>query len=140
MAIKNKLSRPTICRYETLYNVDIVIADDKVTLEQLNKQFKFADGNDLPTDILDGYATTSTVNDRVTGKNCSLIKFNDFGNKTKQEKALITADCIAHEAMHSALDIFAHIGEEVDPSKSNEPLAYLVGYIAKCTYKTLNKI
>lgn len=140
MAIKNRLSRPTICRYETLYDVDIVVADDKVTLEQLNKQFKFADGNDLPTDILDGYATTSTVNDRVTGRNCSLIKFNDFGNKTKQEKALITADCIAHESMHSALDIFAHIGEGVDPSKSNEPLAYLVGYIAKCVYKTLNKI
>ena len=140
MAIKNRLSRPTICKYETFYGVDIVVADDKVTLEQLNKQFKFADGNDLPTDILDGYATTSTVNDRVTGKNCSLIKFNDFGNKTKQEKALITADCIAHESMHSALDIFAHIGEGVDPSKSNEPLAYLVGYIAKCVYKTLNKI
>lgn len=140
MAIKNRLSRPTICRYETLYNVDIVVADDKVTLEQLNKQFKFADGNDLPTGILDGYATTSTVNDRVTGRNCSLIKFNDFGNKTKQEKALITADCIAHESMHSALDIFDHIGEGVDPSKSNEPLAYLVGYIAKCVYKTLNKI
>ena len=41
MAIKNRLSRPTICRYETLYDVDIVVADDKVTLEQLNKQFKY---------------------------------------------------------------------------------------------------
>jgi len=140
MAIKNKLSRPTICRYETLYGVDIVVADDKVTLEQLNKQFKFADGDDLSTDILDGGATTSAVNDRVTGKCCSLIKFNDFGNKTKQEKALTIAEYISHEAMHAALDIFAHIGENVDPSKSNEPLAYLVGYIAKCAYKTLNRI
>jgi hypothetical protein len=140
MAIKNRLSRPTICRYETLYDVDIVVADDKVTLEQLNKQFKYSDGDDLSDDILGGGATTTPVIDRATGKCCSLIKFNDFGNKTKQEKALTIVEYITHESMHSALDIFAHIGENVDPFKSNEPLAYLVGYIAKCAYKTLNRI
>jgi hypothetical protein len=55
-----------------------------------------------------------------------LIRF-----KSKKE---MTADIIAHESAHAALEIFDYIGCVADP-KNQEPFAYLVGWIAGCCEK-----
>lgn len=52
-----------------------------------------------------------------------LIRFNT--------KADMTAQIIAHESTHAALEIFDTIGAEIDV-KNQEPLAYLVGFCAYC--------
>lgn len=43
----------------------------------------------------------------------------------------MTLEVIAHEALHAAMYIFHGLGIEVS-CENDEPLAYLVGWIAKC--------
>jgi hypothetical protein len=44
----------------------------------------------------------------------------------------MTCKTIAHEAVHAAGYMFQHIGQEID---SNEPFAFLTGWIADCCWK-----
>jgi hypothetical protein len=50
-------------------------------------------------------------------------------------KKYMTCKTIAHEAVHAAGYIFEHIGQDVD---SDEPFAFLVGWIADCCWKVRN--
>jgi hypothetical protein len=47
----------------------------------------------------------------------------------------MTCKTIAHESVHAAGYMFQHIGQGID---SEEPFAFLVGWIADCCWKIRN--
>jgi len=49
----------------------------------------------------------------------------------------MTCNIIAHEAVHAAGYMFQHMGQEID---SEEPFAYLVGWIANCCWRVANRL
>lgn len=51
------------------------------------------------------------------------------------KKTMFDVSIIAHEATHAALEIFDYIGTENGLYAHQEPLCYLVGYIANCIVK-----
>ena len=90
----------------------------------LRASFCQNDGEQLDFKDMDKYsASTTAVTEKDTGLFGELIWF-----PTKSDMRF---DYIAHEATHAAMDIFGDIG--IVPDVNNqEPLAYLVGWIAKC--------
>ena len=124
--------------YETPYDVHIVIANEAVTLEDLRKKYKYCDNNELDDDFTGSSATTARCEDKVTGRKVVLVKYNRPSLVKDVDKKLDFINTISHEALHVALDIYAYIGQDVDVN-DNESLAYLVGWIGECIYKTWTK-
>ncbi|MDR1652245.1 MAG: hypothetical protein LBS01_01085 [Prevotellaceae bacterium] len=52
------------------------------------------------------------------------------------KKKYMTCKTIAHEAVHAAGYMFKHIEQEID---SDEPFAFLTGWIADCCFKVKTK-
>lgn len=50
-------------------------------------------------------------------------------------KSDMTVENISHESVHAALSIYFSIGEPVSLGGSNEPFAYLVGWISRCCHE-----
>lgn len=69
------------------------------------------------------FAVTENAHNNVTDKGGIFIRF--------ESRKAMTTDIIAHEAFHAACEIFRYVGGIPDLS-NQEPLAYLVGWIAKC--------
>lgn len=73
--------------YETLYDVDIVVANRYVTLEKLKSMFTYADGAELDSFIIEAMATSAIVKRISDNKTCILIKDNkDSSIKGKDKK------------------------------------------------------
>jgi hypothetical protein len=90
--------------------------------EIVNDRFyAFPDDKMIDVDFERVNACSIMVRNKQTRKIGSLIVFS--GNED------ITTKLIAHEATHSARDIWNHIGEE---HTGHEADAYLVGWIAEC--------
>lgn len=68
-------------------------------------------------------AVTESAYDKVNDKGGVFIRF--------ESRKSMTADIIAHEAFHAACNIFWYVGAKPD-FENQEPLAYLIGWIAKC--------
>ena len=83
----------------------------------------------------DAYATTyPQIMRKTTGKYGVLIVFYDR-DKLKGGKIV---EHIAHESLHAANAIFNELGIEYGLNQ-DEHAAYLVGWIAKCCWKVLQK-
>lgn len=124
--------------YELMYPVQLVIANEQVTLKDLQKLFVFCDGRELTDDILDGLATTTRVKDKKTGVAVSLIKISGIDRCDADSKNIQLSGIATHEAIHAALDIYDRIGETVS-NMHQETFAYFVEYITRCILKTINK-
>ena len=135
--MKNK-TKAIIDTYETMYCIDIVVANKEVSIEKLRKLFAYPDGAELDTFITDGIATTAVVNRISDNKTCILIKYNHDSAVKSVNKKTDFINTIAHESLHAVLDIYDIIEQKVCTC-SSEPLCYLIGYIAECAYKTLTK-
>lgn len=135
MKQKNKAIIDT---YETLYTVDIVVANRYVSLNALQKLYKYCDNVELDECICDGLCTTCTVTRKTDNKTCILIKENAETSVKSIDKKADRINTIAHEATHGALRIYEIIGQSVCMC-GTEPLCWLTGYIAECIYKTLFK-
>ena len=133
-----KKNKAIIDTYTTMYNVDIVVANRQVNLEKLKSLYTYQDGVVLDNFILDGLATTAVVKRISDHKTCILIKDNKDTDVKSIDKKLDYINTIAHESLHAVLDIYDIIGQKVCTC-SQEPLCYLMGYIAECVYKTLTK-
>lgn len=133
-----KQKKAIIDTYETLYGVDIVVANRQVSLEKLQKLYTYSDGVMLDDFIIDGLATTAIVKRISDNKTCILIKDNKDTDVKSVDKKLDSINTIAHESLHAVLDIYDIIQQKVCTC-TPEPMCYLIGYIAECVYKTLTK-
>ena len=133
-----KQNRAIIDTYETMYDIDIVVANRNVSLEKLKKLYTYPDGVTLDQFIVEGLSTTAVVKRISDNKTCILIKDNKDTDVKTVDKTIDHINTIAHESLHAALDIYDVIQQKVCTC-SSEPICYLVGYIAGCVYKTLMK-
>lgn len=130
--------RAIIDTYETLYQVDIVVANRNVKLEDLKKKYIYSNGDELDSYITDALATSAIVRRKSDSKTCILIKDNKDTTVKGVDKKVDHINTIAHEALHATLYIYDIMDQKVC-SCSSEPMCYLIGFIAECIYKTLSK-
>ena len=124
--------------YSDIYDVYLVVANEKVTLEQLKKRYKFPSGEELDDRLLEGSATTSTAVDKKTDASVLIVKYNRYPcNKTLNKKTALVNIC-SHEATHVALDIYEMLGQNICFC-TPEPFCYLQAWATECIYKTLTK-
>lgn len=125
--MKNKKS--IIDTYNTIYIVDIVIANKYTTLEQLKKLYTYSDNLPLDEDIMSGVASTTTCTRKADNHPCILIKWNldtpSYKVADKREYMICT---MCHEAIHAAIDTWDFIQERITIN-SQEPVAYYVEWI-----------
>jgi len=133
-----KQKKAIIDTYETLYDIDIVVANRQVSLDKLRKLYTYGDGVMLDDFIADGLSTTAVVKRISDNKTCILIKDNKDTDVKSIDKKLDHINTIAHESLHAVLDIYDIINQKICTC-SPEPMCYLIGYIAECVYKTLTK-
>lgn len=138
--MSNNSKTSIIDTYESIYPVDLVVANKYVTLEELQDLFTYVDGSELDDAVIDSTSncTVTPVIRKSDDKSCELVKF--IGNKcakstNKTENYIST---ISHEAGHVCLDIYEFIQQNIC-NCSPEPFCYLLGWVTKCIYKTLNK-
>ena len=132
--MKNKKAR--IDTYETVYYIDLVVANKYVTLKDLQKLYTYSDEVELDEDIIAGDCTTTKVLRKSDNKRCVLVKHNHLTTITSIPKDIDFINTIGHEAGHVVLDIYESIGQSVC-SCSQEPFCYLLGWVTDRIYKTL---
>lgn len=132
------MKKSIIDTYTTIYFVDIVIANQYATLEELQKLYKFSNDVELDDSITKGECTTSTCIRKFDNRDIILIKYNRPNKQKGINKQLDLINTVCHEAAHAALDIYDHMNQQVC-NCSPEPFCYLIGYIGECVYKTLTK-
>lgn len=76
-------------------------------------------------------ALTESAFDEVNKKGGVFIRFENLEE--------MTTKTITHEAFHAAMDIFAYI-EAFPDIKNQEPLAYLISWIAQCCEEVKNSL
>lgn len=133
-----KQKKAIIDTYETLYGIDIVVANRQVSLEKLQKLYTYPDGVVLDNFIVDALATTAIVKRISDNKTCILIKDNKDSDVKSIDKKLDYINTIAHESLHAVLYVYDIIEQKVCTC-TPEPMCYLIGYIAECVYKTVTK-
>jgi len=139
--MKDKKSKKKIIdTYECIYPVDLVVANEFVTLEDLQKLYTYSDKSELDDRIIDksAYATTTPVIRKSDDKPCVLVKYIDNNCPKNRDKKVNRISTISHEAGHVTLDIYEFIDQHVC-NCSSEPFCYLLGWATECIYKTLNK-
>lgn len=125
--------------YNTIYNIDLVVANKDVTLKDLQKKYTYSDGVELTEDVTSEIASTSYCKNRITGKYTILVKYNRDSKVKGINKKLDLINTAAHEATHVVMAIYSFINEKVFPDDSNEILANTVGWSTECIYKTWTK-
>lgn len=133
---KNKKSRIDI--YQTLYGVDLVVANKYATIEELRKDYAFSDGVELTEEVMECIATTSKVRRKSDNRYCVLVKYNQDSSVKGRDPKLELINTVSHEATHVAIDIYQFISQDLCPC-SPEPFCYLVGWATECIYNTLQK-
>ena len=123
----------------TVYNIDIIIANRHVTLKDLQKKYTYYNGDELEESIIDCQASTTCCKYKNTGKPCILIKDNKDSSVKGINKKLDLINTASHEALHAAIDIYSYIGETINTSESNESLAYFIGWLTQHIYETFTK-
>lgn len=134
-----KTKKKHIDTYSTnIYPIDIVVANESVQLKDLQKLYIYSDDNELNEDIINTDASCSTCKRRSDDNYVILIKLNKVNPINGRTNAEELIDTIAHESLHAALDVFDFVQVTVD-TRNQESLAYLIGFIASCVYRTLTK-
>lgn len=132
----SKTNKAIIDVYETIYDMDIVVANKYTTVEQLNKVYCDVQHDDLSE--IDAVAYTEVGYDRKTDKAVVIVKYVRDSKHAKDKKVDLI-NTAAHEALHVCMDIYSKIGEKVFEQDSNELFAYLIGWVTECIYKTWTK-
>lgn len=122
--------------YNTIYNVDIVVANKYTKLEQLQQDYCFSNDEELNEDILNPCATCSICKNKHTNMSCCLIKDNHNLDVKNIDKFLDTIETIAHESMHAFIDIYNYV-DAAAQYNNPEPDCYFIAYIARCVAKTI---
>lgn len=125
--------------FSTVYGVNIVIANINVTLKDLQKIYTYSDGVELNEDLTSCIASTTNCKNKLTGECCVVIKYNETSDIKGTDKHADLVNTAAHEALHTAMNLYSFIGEPIKPEDSNENLAYLVGWITEKIYQVWTK-
>ena len=136
--MNSKKNKSAIDTYQTIYNVDIVVANKYTTLKQINTLYESVEHKpfeDYDSDI----AYTAIGYNKKTNKPIILVRYVRDSKVTNTDKKLDLINTCAHEALHVCMDIYAKIGEKVFEQDSNELFAYLIGWVTECIYKTWTK-
>lgn len=135
--MKNK-KKARIDTYNTIYDVDIVVANELVTLKKLRDLFEYVDGKELEDLYTEWDAVTALLKRKSDGAYTILVKFNKISDcfVSSGDKLLDMLDICTHEATHAALDIYKNVSAEID-MENQETFAYFVAYIAERIAKTL---
>lgn len=123
--------------YPTIYSIDLVVANRYTTIEQINKRFETVEHKDF-TDS-DCIAWTNVGYNKKTKNAVIIVKYCRDSDVVGVNKKYDLINTCSHEAVHACMFIYSKIGEDVYKNDSNELLAYLVGWITECIYKTLTK-
>lgn len=131
----NKKAR--IDTYSTQYDIDFVVADSKVTLNDLRELYCYDDDTELDDTWNDCSACTGTVKRKEDGATVLLVHYTKPSSFTSSGDDLLDLiDICAHEATHVAIDIYNIVAADID-TKNQETFAYFVAYIAERIAKTL---
>lgn len=138
---KSKTKKGIIDVYPTVYNTDIVVCNKYATANQLNKQYMIVDGSDFTEeDLTDADGCCIKAYERKTNRPVLILRYTKPARGTSKKD--IHADLVntcSHEATHAAMFICSRIGQDIDKDDVNEFLAYLIGWITECMYKTVTK-
>lgn len=135
--MKNK-KKARIDTYSTIYDMDVVVANELVTLKKLRELFEYTDGKELEDLYAEWDVVTCLVKRKSDGAYTVLVKFNKISNSfvSSGDNLLDMIDVCSHEATHAALDIYDSVSAKVD-TENQENFAYFVAYIAERIAKTL---
>ena len=136
----SKTKKSIIDTYKCIYPVELVVANEAVTLEELQELYTYTDYSELDNRVTtdDCNATVTQVYRKSDNKACCLVKYNNNDcckTANKKENFIST---ISHEAGHVCLDIYEYIEQNIC-NCSPEPFCYLLGWVTVCIYKTLSK-
>ena len=123
--------------YPTIYNVDLVVANKYTTIKEINKRYETVERKEFEEDS--SIAFTERGYDKKTGKAIILVKYNHEYNVKGTDKKLDLVNTCAHEALYVCMNIYSKIEENVYKDDSNELLAYLIGWVTECIYRTLTR-
>ena len=138
---KSKAKKGIVDRYYCdLYDTYLYVANEYATVDQIRKYVRMPDGSELDENIFGDCAATTiyVLDDKETTTDAILVKYCRHTRNTKRDKKVDFVDISAHEALHVALGVYKLIGQNVYID-SDEPLAYLVGWVAQRIYKTIIK-
>lgn len=100
------------------------------------RRFTYDDGETELEDVGENYgAATYGVCERKDGCYGVLIVFK---NTPSYENGSEVIEDVSHESVHAAGRTFKELGVRADYD-NDEPMAYLVGWVAKCCWFTLSK-
>lgn len=135
--MKNK-KKARIDTYSTIYDMDVVVANELVGLKKLRELFEYTDGKELEDLYAEWDIVTGLVKRKSDGAYTVLVKFNKFSDSfvSSGDRTLDTVDVCSHEATHAAIDIYNCVSATID-TENQENFAYFVAYIAERIAKTL---
>lgn len=136
----SKTKKSIIDTYSSIYPIDLVVANEYATLEQLQKLYTYTDYSELTDEIIgiESNATVTKVIRKSDDKLCCLVKYNNNTCSKFVDKREHYISTISHEAGHVTLDIYEYIDQPIC-NCSPEPFCYLLGWVTQCIYKTLKK-
>lgn len=135
--MKNK-KKVYIDTYESIYPILLAVANEYATAKDLNKYFKWGDGEDILDKEIDGCkGCVVRVVRRSDNAKVLLVKLNYLEGKDKKLDAILTA---VHEAGHVVLMTYNHIEDTIcSDSTKQEPFCYYLQWVTKCIYTTMSK-
>lgn len=135
--MKNK-KKARIDTYNTIYDMDITVANELVDLKKLRSMFETLDGEELDDCYAEWDVVTGLLKRKSDGAYTVLVKFNKISDTfvSSGDKILDMFDICSHEATHAAIDIYNAVSATID-TNNQETFAYFVAYITERIAKTL---
>jgi hypothetical protein len=131
-----KKYKSIIDTYDPVLYPDLLIVVKNTTVEQLNKKYSTASGDNITEDYLGyGYACVTFCATRRKDNRKCIIVYQPCGLNKIDKNALINA---THEAGHYVMEVFRDISAELSYNYQ-EPFCYLLQWAATNIYNTLNK-
>lgn len=125
--------------YNTIYDIDLVVANKEVSIAELKKLFCYLDDVELDEKAWNWYFCTGVVKRKKDGATVVLVhQGKEKSNFVSSGNDLLDlVDVCAHEATHAAVDIYNLTDAKID-TDNQECFAYFVGYITERIFKTMS--
>lgn len=118
--------------YDTIYDIDLVVANKYVSIEDICKDYIYSNGEEIE-DFPNYTATTCTVKNKHTKRCCILVRYHKAPSDKSLDEFLDIINTAAHEAFHVMDGIYEACSIEY---KESENPAYFIGWITECILKT----
>lgn len=136
-----KKKKAYIDTYQSIYPVELVVANSAVTIDQLRKLFVEGNGDELSDyDMTNRAAVVANVVRKSNDHAVLLVRMGseDKYYKDKNERKIDYIGTIAHEAGHVVLNTWRRI-EEYETVECQEPFCYYLEWVVKCICNTVFK-